>query len=86
MDTWNTLLFVCAICEREVRDYAFRVGRDRHLAPVCKLCEHMWTEGTGRPKDGSMMDRRKAMQIIALSNALHNSAALREYEAKHGRA
>lgn len=83
---FDTLLFQCAICERDIRDFPDRKGRDRHLEPVCRMCERMWTEGTGKPKDGAMMDRRKALQVLALSNALHNVAAVAQWSASHGRA
>lgn len=82
---FDTLLFRCAICEHDVRDYANRNGRDRHLSPVCRGCESMWVEHIGRPKDGSMMDRRKVMQIAALSEALHSQAGIMKWEAEHGR-
>lgn len=80
-----TLLFSCAICEREVRDYPDRNGRDRHVEPLCRMCERMWTERIGKPTDGAMMDRRKALHVLALSAALHNTASLQEWNATHGR-
>ena len=83
---FDTLLFRCALCERDIKDYPNRNGRDRHLEPVCRLCESMWTEGTAKPKHGAMMDRRKALHVLALSNALHNAAALSQWSASHGRA
>lgn len=72
---FGEILFRCAICDREIRDYPGRNGRDRHLAPVCRVCEHYWTERVGKPAGGSFMDRRKAMQITALAEALHSKAA-----------
>ena len=83
---FDTLLFRCAICERDIRDYPERNGRDRHMEPLCRMCEHRWTEGTGRPRDGAMMDRRKALHVLALSSALHNAAALSRWSTSHGRA
>lgn len=83
---YDTLLFHCAICEREIRDFPNRNGRDRHLEPLCRMCEHTWTEGTGHPNDGAMMDRRKALQVLALSNALHNAVAVIKWSASYGRA
>lgn len=81
---FDTLLFNCAICEREIRDYPHRSGRDRHLEPICLRCEREWTERTGKPKDGALMDRRKALQILALSNSLCNAANIIDWNRKHG--
>lgn len=90
---FNTLLFVCAICEREIRDYPFRNGRDRHLPPLCRGCESTHTYSwNGRSRelaritDGSPMDRRKAKQVFALSDALHSEAATLNWKDNHGRA
>ena len=84
--SYDTLLFRCAICERDIRDYPDRDGRQRHLEPVCRMCVSTWTQGTGSPRDGAMMDRRKARHILALSNALHNAAAVAQWSTTHGRA
>lgn len=83
---FDTLLFVCAICEREVRDYPDRNGRERHLAPLCMRCERTWTERVGKSSHGAFMDRRKSSHILALSNALHNAAAIKQWDARYGRA
>jgi hypothetical protein len=74
MSGFGDFLFVCAICESEIRDFPNRNGRDRHLSPVCRYCEGFWTERVGKPSGGSFMDRRKAMHILALSEALHSKA------------
>ena len=84
--SFHTLLFVCGICEREVRDWPGRDGRHRNVEPICLRCEHIWTDRIGRPQAGAFMDRRKAMHVIALSNALHNEASVKQWEARHGRA
>ena len=81
---FDALLFRCAICEREVRDFPDRSGRDRHVEPLCLMCERHWTERTGKPKDGSFMDRRKAMHVLALANALHNTASIKQWNCAHG--
>jgi len=82
---FHTLLFCCAICEHEVRDWPDRKGPDQQVAPVCRMCERWWTERTGKPRDGTMMDRRKALHVLALSNAIRNTAGFMEWEANHGR-
>ncbi len=82
--SFDTLLFVCAICEREIRDWTGRNGRDRHVAPVCRLCEDRWAGAV--PKAGAFMDRRKAAQVSALANALNGKAHALDWEARYGRA
>lgn len=83
---FDTLLFRCAICQRDVRDFPDRKGRDRHVQPLCRMCEGTWTERTGQPKVGAMMDRRKARHVLALANALHNAASVIKWNADHARA
>lgn len=82
---FDTLLFHCAICERDVRDYPDRKGPDRQIAPICRYCEREWTEHTGKPEGGTFMDRRKALRVCALSNALRNTASLIEWRQIHAR-
>lgn len=86
MSPWGELLFRCAICDREIWDCSGRNGRDRHLSPVCRSCEHHWTERVGKPSGGAFMDRRKAMQVTALAEALHSEAASLRWSSEHGRA
>ena len=86
MSAFDTLLFCCAICRREIRDYPNRNGRDRHLAPICRLCEGQYNERTGKPKGGSFMDRRKALQINALAECLRGAAYAKQWEGRYGRA
>lgn len=85
MSDFNTLLFVCAICRREIRDYPWRKGRDQHIEPVCRGCEREWTERTGKPDGGTLMDRRKAAHVLALANCLHNKASVKDWEAIYAR-
>ncbi|HZP77500.1 MAG TPA: hypothetical protein VFB45_15255 [Pseudolabrys sp.] len=79
-------LFTCALCERPVNDYPNRNGRDRHLAPLCKGCEGEYSKGVGAPKAGSFMDRRRVVQIAALSNALLSMAHYIRWEQRYGSA
>lgn len=81
---FSTLLFVCAICGRDIRDWPDRRGPDAQLAPVCRFCERVYTERVGQPKRGAFMDRRRARQILALASALANQAGLIEWETKYG--
>lgn len=74
----HTLLFVCACCEREVRDYPTgRSGRDRAIPPVCRYCER--TAWRSKVMAGAFMDRRIAMQIGALAESLCAEANWRRY-------
>jgi len=75
-------LFTCVICERDVVDYAIRNGRDKHLAPLCRSCEHHY--GDRSPTAGAFMDRRLAVQVAALANALCNKAHCIEWGRRYG--
>ena len=66
--------FCCAICERKVSTRFCSVGRDEELAPVCRWCERDYAEGTGKPTVGSFRDRRNAIRIYVLAEALHTAA------------
>jgi hypothetical protein len=84
MSTFDTLLFRCAVCQQDVKDYPSRNGRDRQLEPICRMCEHFWTERSGKPSAGAFMDRRKTMHILALSEALRSTAASFEWKTLYG--
>lgn len=76
------LLFNCAICQRDIRDYEFRKGRDRHIAPICKYCEGEY--GDRAPMAGAFMDRRLAVQVSALANALNSRAHMINWRRLYG--
>lgn len=82
---WDTFLFVCAICGRDVRDYADRRGPDRQVDPVCRYCEGEHG-GPRTLRGGSFMDRRKLRQLNALAEVLGGEARRREWEAHYARA
>lgn len=75
-------LFDCVICEREICDYDFRNGRERHVAPVCLMCERHYSDRG--PQAGSFMDRRLACQVSALSNMLLSKANCLDWERRYG--
>jgi hypothetical protein len=76
-------LFDCVICEREVVDYDFRNGRDRHIEPNCRFCEgHYSDKGPGA---GAFMDRRMACRLSAIANALLGTANAKDWERRYGR-
>jgi hypothetical protein len=76
--------FVCVACERDVdRRWWNSSNRNRSLPPICFGCERRYTEGTGKPKYGSFMDRRNAMRIAALAECLQATAAAKKWSAKY---
>ena len=75
--------FTCVICQRQRENRWVRDGRNRHVAPVCWSCEESYR---ARVTTGNFMDRRKASQIFALSEALLGKAHLIKWEAEHGQA
>lgn len=66
--------FCCAICQRIVDTRWNHVGRDEEVPPICRWCEHEYTDRVGKPVAGSFRDRRDAMRIYALAEALHTAA------------
>lgn len=68
---FDTLLFICAICEREIRDHPKRTGRYRQIEPICSYCLHVWAK---EPMHGAFMDRRIAAQINALALSISTTA------------
>ena len=77
--------FVCVACEREVdRRWWNPSDRNRSLPPICYGCERRYTEGTGKPRHGSFMDRRNALRIAALAECLLGSAGAKQWIAQHG--
>jgi hypothetical protein len=78
---WDQVLFTCAICKRDVRVRDSYGGRYKQLAPICTLCERDF--GGPEPLAGSFRDRRRAVQISALSQALHDRAAQKEWSKRY---
>lgn len=77
--------FICAVCERDVdMRWNRRNGPDRIVPPICPYCERHY--GSRGPQAGAFMDRRKAVQISALAEALHTEAAHQKWRGHHGRA
>lgn len=77
--------FVCAGCQREVSENRWERlgGRDGHMPPLCHSCEREYTPAMIGL--GSFKDRRKARQVLALSNFLSWAAHRMQWEARHGR-
>jgi len=76
--------FVCVVCRRDIEmRWHRRNGRDRVVPPVCRHCES--TYGSRPPQAGDFMDRRKAVQVSALAEALRTAAAHQKWGGPYGR-
>ncbi|HEV7340826.1 MAG TPA: hypothetical protein VGN68_04270 [Sphingopyxis sp.] len=83
--------FTCAICEREASNRFHWSPRDYERPPVCKSCESLtgysWTGAARRrtaPTGGTARDKRDAMRIGALADAIGQLAARQQWEVQHG--
>lgn len=76
-------LFECVICERPALQWGGPGGRYQEVAPVCRGCEQRY--GANPPQGGSFMDRRKSVQISALSEALLGTANIMKWNDRYGR-
>lgn len=85
--------FTCAICQRATAPKIWTTARDRDVAPICYRCEVEYTTVSsfprdrriGKPKGGSHMDRRHAMRLCAMAEALSITANQIKWSAKYGR-
>lgn len=80
--------FICAICEQTVdmRWNSYRQGRDTILPPICNGCEGQYTDRIGKPKHGALRDRREAIRICALAEALIGNAYSLKWSQRYGQA
>lgn len=85
--------FVCAICEHPASNRFHWSPRDYERPPICKSCEtvagYNWTGAARhrtRPTGGTHRDKREALRIGALADALAQEATSMQWSAKHGRA
>ena len=85
--------FQCAICGCGASNKFNRSPRDYERPPVCKSCEEItgysWNGGAMRrtkPTGGSHRDKRNALRIAALSDALVHECNRQKWSAKNGRA
>ena len=85
--------FVCAICERGASNRFNYSPRDYERPPICKSCENVngysWT-GSARfrtkPSGGSFRDRREAVRIDALADAIAHEANRMKWNKEHASA
>ena len=85
--------FTCAICQREVTNRWNYSPRDYERPPVCKSCEtvsgYSWTGAVKfrtMPTGGSFRDRREALRIGALADALADEANRQKWSTRHAAA
>lgn len=68
---WGYLLFTCALCERDIYDWADRKGKYRQIDPICNYCVSVWGK---EPSHGAFMDRRIAARLLAAADKLATEA------------
>ena len=85
--------FVCAICERDTTNRYNYSPRHFERPPICTSCENIsgyaWTgaaRARTKPTGGTARDRRQAIRIDALADALAQEANRQHWSTKHGRA
>lgn len=77
MSEEQQVAFDCAICGRHV-DFRWPGAKQSwHIDPLCRYCETTW--GPRQKPHGSFKDRRMAVQISALANALESEARAAHY-------
>ena len=84
--------FDCVVCGHTVKCAWNPRGKDRQIPPICNSCERIngyaW-HGRARHRTGATrgfwMDRRNAMRIDALADALAQEANHQQWRMKHGR-
>lgn len=85
--------FTCTICEHVASNRWNYSARDYERPPICKSCEsvtgYSWTGAMRhrtKPTGGTARDKREALRIAALADALAHEATRQQWEAKHGHA
>lgn len=76
--------FACGICERRVTMRWNRHGSGEIIPPICPSCEREFTYRIGKPRGGSLRDRREAMRGFAVAEALNSEAHRMQWERRHG--
>jgi len=83
--------FVCAICAGDASNRWNHSPRDYERPPICKSCEtitgYSWNGRPmtrTKPKGGTHRDRRDAIRIAALADAISAEAKRKLWSEKHG--
>lgn len=85
--------FACGICARIAGPERWRVtDREAEAPPICRGCEIEFTtisefpraRYVGAPRGGSFRDRREAMRLFAIAEALHVEAMRQTWSVKYG--
>ena len=84
--------FSCSICERVASNRWKHSPRDFERPPICKSCENVtgysWNGGARhrtKPAGGSHRDRRNAIRIDALADAIAHEATRQKWSPRYGR-
>jgi len=85
--------FSCAVCGRLATNQWIYSPRDYERPPICKSCEsvkgYAWNGGPQhrtKPSGGTHRDRREAIRIDALADAIAAEANQQHWSARYGRA
>lgn len=80
--------FVCAICQHNIEMRWNPKGPRANIPPLCWSCENEsgydWAgraRNRSKPSGGNFLDRRKAVQILALAEAIEQQANRVKYAA-----
>jgi hypothetical protein len=83
--------FTCAVCKRAATNRWNYSPRDFERPPVCKSCEaikgynHTGARYRTKPSGGTFRDRRNAIRIDALADALSDEAAKQNWSIHYDR-
>ncbi len=84
--------FTCVICERDASNKWNHSARHFERPPICKSCEEItgfsWNGGAlhrTKPTGGTFRDKREALRIGALADAIASEANRQHWETKLGR-
>lgn len=85
--------FTCIICEHVASNRFLWSARDYQRPPICKSCEmlsgYAWHGGAinrTKPRGGTARDKREAMRIGALADAIAQEANRQKWSPKNVRA
>lgn len=84
--------FSCAICGQVATNRWNHSPRDYERPPICKSCENItgysWNGGVKyrtKPTGGTHRDRREAIRIGAIADAISQEANRQKWSAEYGR-
>lgn len=78
--------FTCVICQHRIWMRWNVVGPGEQIPPVCRSCESHYAKGAGQTMAGSFRDRREAIRLFAVAEALHCAAKQIQWSIDYGAA